>query len=225
MKKRIILTCSDPETMQVYAEKAKSPEIEVDAVSSLSELYDRLLETSYSGILIDVRTKIRASGQEKQLMHTLLEMFPVLDLNFDKTTGEVRSLLSGQARSGKTIEDFLNKECISFQPRKIRADPRKNFNMNVLLSEDGESYAESTAVRSVTLNISKGGCFIYSTREWALQSRVWFSIKELSDPRPIIGELRWQIPWGKFLRIPGIGIKFIHIHEEQQRSLCDKFEL
>lgn len=224
METRVILACGDKEATQAYVERIRRSGIEVDAVSSLAELHHQLLETSYNGILLDVRTKIRASGREKEIIHSLLEVFPVLQVNLDKATGAISALFFGQCEGEGTIEDFLHRECISFTPRRIRADLRKNVNLNVRLSEK-EGYSETDAVRSVTLNVSKGGCFIYSTREWDLQSSVWFTIHELSDPRPIIGEVRWQIAWGKTLTIPGIGIRFVDIQEEQLRSLCDRFNL
>jgi hypothetical protein len=224
MKTRVILTCGDEDTRQTYIEKMRSPEIQVDAVSSLSELYQRLLENRYSGILIDIKTKMRATGREKELIHNLLEVFPVVQLNLDRASGEIRSLFFGQSEGGGTIEDFLQKECSSFRPRSIRADSRKDVNLNVLLAET-EEYLEPGAVRTVTLNISKGGCFIYSTREWALQTLVSFTIKEISDPKPITGEVRWQIPWGTSTRIPGIGVRFVHIGQDQQKTLCDTFRL
>lgn len=224
MKTRVILTCSDEGTRRAYIEKLARSEVQVDAVSSLSELHRRLLETKYNGILIDVRTKMRAAGREKELIHSLLDVFPVVQLNLDKTTGEVRSLFFGQSKGGESIDDFLKNQCSSFEARSIRSDSRKDLNLNILLSETG-NHCEADAVRSITLNISKGGCFLYSTREWELQSPVSFIIKELPDPGFIDAEVRWQIPWGSAMRIPGIGIKFIHIGEAQHRSLCDQFNL
>lgn len=224
MKTRVILTCGDEGTRRTYIEKIARSEVQVDAVSSLSELHRKLLETRYNGILIDVRTKMRATGREKELIHSLLDVFPVVQLNLDKATGEIRSLFFGQSKGGDTIEDFLSKECSSFEARSIRADSRKDMNLNVLLSQK-ENYRETDAIRSITLNISKGGCFIYSTMKRELQSPVSFRLKEFPDSGPIYGEVRWQIQWGSSMRIPGIGIKFIRIDEAQHRSLCDKFNL
>jgi Tfp pilus assembly protein PilZ len=70
-----------------------------------------------------------------------------------------------------------------------------------------------------------GGCFIFSTHEWDLRTEVSFTVVEFPDPSPISGEVRWQIPWGKSQRIPGIGVKFVTIREDQRRYLCDQFYL
>jgi len=145
-------------------------------------------------------------------------------LTMDKSTGEIRSLSSGRPGGGETIESFLENDCVSFKARSIRADSRKEVNLNVLLSE-GELYSETDAARSVTINISKGGCFIYSTVERELQSHVSFVFKELSDHRPMCGEVRWQVPWGHSMRIPGIGLKFINITQDQRRGLCTNLDL
>jgi hypothetical protein len=224
MKTRIILTCGDEATRQAYIERITQPGIQVDAVSSLSELYQQLLENSYNGILIDIKTKMRATDREKEVIHTLLDAFPVVQLNLDKGSGEIRSLFFGQSEGKGTVEDFLHNECSLFKARSIRADSRKDMNLNVLLS-DAERYCEAEAVRSVTLNVSKGGCFIYSTSEWELHGLVSFIIKEFPEGKPIVGEVRWQIPWGKSMRIPGIGIKFVDIDEEQKKGLCERFNL
>jgi Tfp pilus assembly protein PilZ len=224
MKARVILTCRDRKATEAYLERIRKSEVEVDAVSSLSELYHRLQEKGYNGILIDVKTKVRASGAEKELIHGLLETFPVRHLNLDRATGEVSSLSVGRSGGGATLEEFLKQECCSFQPRAVRSSVRRDAHLNVLLS-DQTRLSEKSSVQSVTLNISRGGCFIFSTREWDLRQEVSFIVVELPDPSPITGEVRWQIPWGKSQRIPGIGVKFVTIREDQHRYLCDQFYL
>jgi hypothetical protein len=224
MKARVILACGDGKATEAYLKRIRKPEIEVDAVSSLSELYKRLQEKGYNGILLDVKTKVRASGEEKERIHGLLETFPVLQLNLDRETGELRSLSAGRSGEGATLEDFLDKQCGSFQARSVRSSVRRDVNLNVLLS-DWTCPSEKSPVRSITLNISKGGCFIYSTKEWDLKKPLSFTMVELAAPGPITGEVRWQIPWGKSMRIPGIGVRFVSIHEAQHKLLCERFRL
>ena len=106
LKTRVILTCGDEETRQAYIQKIAGLDVGIDAVSSLSELYRHLLEKSYNGILIDLKTKMRASGREKELIHSLLDSFPVVQLTMDKATGEIRSLSSGSSASSKSATNF-----------------------------------------------------------------------------------------------------------------------
>ena len=224
MKARVILACGDPKAAEAYLKRIRKPEIEVDLVSSLSELYKGMQAKGYNGILLDVKTKVRASAEEKEHIHGLLESFPVLQINLDRETGEVGSLSAGRSGKGSALEDFLDRECGSFQERSVRSSVRRDVNLNVLLA-DKTCHSEKGAVRSITLNISRGGCFIYSTREWDLHERLGFSVVELSDPSLITGEVRWHVPWGKSTRIPGVGVKFVSIQKDQHRDLCDRFYL
>ena len=76
--------------------------------------------------------------------------------------------------------------------------------------------------RTVTIDISKGGSFIYSVDLWNIGEKVQFVIKELADSNPIRGEIRWTRSWGKMMEVPGIGITFETIDKGQLEEICDK---
>jgi Tfp pilus assembly protein PilZ len=101
---------------------------------------------------------------------------------------------------------------------------RKVVHFNVLLSND-ESMDEKKLERTVMINISKGGCFLFSGRDWSDTSKAWLIINELTDKTPIEGDIRWSVEWGKQMTIPGIGLSFKHIKSSQLEELVHKCTL
>ena len=224
MKPRVILISREGDAKQTYLNAIKTLEADVDTVSSFGELHRALIQTPYNGVMIDLVTKIRAKKAEKELFHQILELFPVVQLNLEEKSGEIRTLYFGQSVGGGTLEEFVHRECQSFFPRTIRSSLRKRIHFNVTISKN-DDFSGIEIEKSVTIDVSEGGCFIYTINEWERQQEVWLRIKELSDGAPILGEVRWRIPWGKTMKLPGIGVQFMQISEEQSDEIYEKCEL
>ena len=109
-------------------------------------------------------------------------------------------------------------------PAKIRSAIRRTIHFNVVLSKSG-NFTANEVEKTVTLNVSRDGCYILTTQQFEDRSSVAFIIKELDHRTPIVGEIRWVIPWGKTMRIPGIGIKFEDIHCDQHAEMVEKYNL
>jgi Tfp pilus assembly protein PilZ len=92
------------------------------------------------------------------------------------------------------------------------------------LSENKEFSAEHCE-RTVTVDLSREGCFVFSVRDWKPGDSAWFTIKELRDNTPICGLVRWCLKWGEGMRVPGIGLKFTEITESQAREIYDSLWL
>jgi PilZ domain len=219
MNVKVILVCQEGKAKQAYINALKPLGVKLDTVPSLSKLHKMLSKNFYNGVILDLKTKVRASGDEKGLTHEVIEQFPVAQLNFEEKTGKIRSFHYGQASKSETLEAFIIEECRSFAPRPIRSSPRENFHFNILLSKTG-NVIEKEIDRTVTINISKGGCFIYSVDNLQNGEKVTMVFKELEDQRPILVEVRWKILWGEAMQIPGIGVKFEDISEDQFMEIC-----
>jgi Tfp pilus assembly protein PilZ len=222
MDTRVLLVCSEGVARDKYQEGLRNSGVQLDTVSSLEELYDAMVKTPYNGVLIDIITKIRASQDEKVLIHTVLEEFPLVQLKWDDELGIIKSIFLGQVKSCGTLEDFINQECRRFNARKIRSSIRKNINLNVTLAGD-HHFHENSVAHTTTINMSKGGCFLLSVQKWERGDHAWFIINDLKDHTPIQGTVRWQIEWGKSMNIPGIGIEFQDIKEVQLKEFSDKY--
>ncbi|MBN2468917.1 MAG: PilZ domain-containing protein [Deltaproteobacteria bacterium] len=222
MDTRVVLVAREGEARNAYIREIRRCGVHVDTVSSFQDLRRMMTEVPYNGVLVDLETKIKAPANEKRISHEILSVFPVVQLRNDGKTDSVRTLYFGQLHGEKgTLENFLDVECRSFPPRTIRSNIRRDVYLNVLLSRKGD-FSQKTASRSVTLNVSQGGCFIYSTEKWERAWTASFIIKALDDAMPITGEVRWTIPWGATMRLPGIGVRFQDIRHGQLEEIRGK---
>ena len=221
MNTKIILVCEDNEEKNTYLDALESLTVSVETVSSFKSLEGLLLEDPYHGVMVDLKTKIRAMQNEKELAYQILNKYPVVQLRIDEETGEIRTLSDGKSRHDATLEEFIEADCRRFEARAIRSSPRVKYHFNALLSKT-EKYSEDNSERTITFNVSKGGCFIISSHEWKLKQPVSFRIKDIEDQAPISGEVRWYKPWGKSVGIPGIGVKINSIKESQLQEIYEK---
>lgn len=218
---RLILVSIEGKERDAYLNAIRPYGIQVDTVSSFLELRRLLTENVYNGIMIDLKTKIKGQWEDKELAYEILEQFPLVQLKFEEKTGSILTLYYGQSAGGGTLDTFINEDCRSFTPRSIRSSARKKIHFNVIISKSG-NFSEDHIFRSVTIDISKGGCFMYSTDNWELNQQMMFTIKELDDNKPILSEVRWIRTWGKAMQIPGIGVKFDNMDKSQLKKICDK---
>jgi Tfp pilus assembly protein PilZ len=216
---KLALACKNEKARQAYVDAVKLTGVEVDIVSSLNELHELLSKNAFNGVMVDLNTKVKASKEEKAMMQNLLEQFPLAQLNFEEKTGHVRAFHFGQACGGETLGAFINEECRSFSARPLRLTRRAEVNFNVLLIPVDDAIALETD-RTVTINVSEGGCFFYFVDGLTIGSRIKMVFKELGDKTPILGDVRWQVLWGDTMQIPGIGVRFEEIRENQLEEIC-----
>lgn len=219
MNIRVILVSREGHAKQAYLNAIKPLGIQIDTVSTFTELHSALAENLYSGVMVDLVTKIKGSREEKGLIHQILELYPVLQLKWEDKTGLIQTLCLGQSKGSGTLKDFIYEECGSFTARAISSTPRRDIHFNVILSRNA-NFSQNSIEKTVTVNISKEGCFIYSVGKWERTFNCWMKIKELNDDTPILGEVKWAIPWGKVMKFPGIGIKFENIRKNQLEEIC-----
>ncbi|MGD9975773.1 MAG: PilZ domain-containing protein [Desulfatirhabdiaceae bacterium] len=216
---RVLLIVQDDRAKQIYLDLLKKYGIQVFVSPSFQNLSDDICSHTYHGIFIDLPTKMKALKENRNYVYGLVEKFPVVQLKLNEQTGSP-ILFHSRFQSGWTLDDFIFTECKNFVPRMIRSDARKDIHLNVLLYATPD---DADPERTVTINLSRGGCFLFSSREWKMEDDVWISIHELSDRNLIRCQIRHVIHWGESMRISGIGIEFSAILEEQQYELSNRF--
>ncbi|MDD2388627.1 MAG: PilZ domain-containing protein [Desulfobacterales bacterium] len=221
---RVILAARPGEPTEIYLDAIKKFGILIDIVHSIKALHDSLLETAHNGILIDLPILIKSPITEKKFLSTIIDQFPIMQLNYDAVKNEIHSLYYGKTKGDVSLDAFVRTECRSFPARKMRSALRKNVHLNVTVWYKTSPPPYDTE-KTVTLDISKGGCFIITSTARQIDSDIEFVIQELSEQSPISGRIRRIIPWGEGMQLPGIGVEFIHIKENQLNELCDKFKL
>ncbi len=201
---RVLLFVQAGRAKQKYIDALSDCGVQVFVTSSFHDLSEEVCSQTYHGLFLDMPTKMKAIKENKAYVYHLVEKFPVSHLQVDDTTGEIRCFHFNQ-KAGSTLLDFINSQCRTFTPQKIRADSRVEINLHVLVYKDKD---DKRPERSVTKNISHGGCFIFSTRRWNGGSDLWIRFKDLPDTPPIHAQIRTVVKWGETRQIPGIGVKF-----------------
>jgi hypothetical protein len=161
-------------------------------LASPADLTQALKDHSVNGVLLELTTLVTASQHDKQAVQDVVEFFP--NAKFKVADNEVRVL-------SHSFDHFVA-ECLRFKARPLRRHVRKERVLAVYLSADATfDHAEKT----VTANISEGGCFIYSPHAWKIGDRVWLRFPE--NNVALSGIVRTWHEWGNNRLIPGIGIQ------------------
>lgn len=217
---RILLVAQPGEACTIYEAALHRTGAQVDTVASTDTFYGAVTHFAYNGIVIDIPTKIKALSDHKDLVYSILGRFPVIQVNFDRLSGRIRALLYGHHERAGTLEELIREACGQSPPRKLRSEERKPLHYNVLLSTQPQ-FDPQTLIRTVTMDVSLNGCFLFSAARYQLGARVWLRIMDIYDKTPISGIVRHKRKWGQAMVVPGIGVEFETIKESQRRSLLD----
>ena len=221
MQPQILLAVADDERRSIYEAFLKKERVICQAVSSLRDVATQTARQPYNAIFLDMPLIVRASQYEKSLVEDALRALPHARLNITATTRQISILVSGESHeSSQTPEEYLRYCCE--QPVKIVL-PRNRIpiHLNAVLAHTPDTTASE---RTVCIDISPGGCFLFCVNdEISLQSTVWIRLVILNDPAPIQSTVCWKREWGMTNEIPGVGIRFDQMSEQQQTeilSLC-----
>jgi len=120
--------------------------------------------------------------------------------------------LAGDARQDNNLQDFLEKTCSRFTPRKLRLYRRRPLCISTLLGESG------TEQRGYTLDLSWGGAFVSDTspERFLAGEQHDLVLHEFSVKVPVT--IRWIRPWGERFA-PGIGVSFNQLDKNLEQIL------
>ena len=217
MEIRILLAAPDASRGEMFKSEIERLGGHCTAVYSLTEIYQEMTRKSYHGLLIEKTVAAHANQDEKALIHDLLGRMPVLRVASDEETGGIRSLLYGSSRP-VPLPDCLREYCHPEAAVSARSDMRLPLHLNALIAADLKGLRKAPE-RTVTLNVSSGGCFLMTTRDWSGKSRLWLELIDLADSEPVEVEICWRIPWGMSLRLPGVGVRFLTVSEAQKKEM------
>lgn len=204
---RVLLFVQEGETKQKYLDALAGGGVQVFVTSSFYDLGREACRLSYHGLFLDLPTKMKAIRENKEYVYRLVEKFPVAHLQIDKKTGEVKCFYFSR-KTGGTPLDFINSQCRNFIPQKIRTETRQEVYLPVLVyKRQGDVRPE----RSITKDLSRGGCFIFSTRRWKAGIDVWIGFKDAKNAEPIHAQVRTVVKWGETRQVPGIGVQFVDL--------------
>ena len=218
MNLRLLLIALEGERRELYSTELSKLNIKFDTVDSFGKLYDLMADVPYSGVLIDLNTKLRTPKDELALVRNIFRQFPVAELRCNNNAKKIGLFYEGQSSDGGNLNDFANRYCKTFEPRTLATEKRLNLNFNVLLSSTN-NFDKTNAEKTITINVSKSGCFIFSTNVWQPGDNAWFIIQDIEDKTPMCGKVCWSHEWGKNIAIPGIGLQFKVFNQKQVDEL------
>jgi len=190
-----VVIASDADVRSVIEAGLKHLGLDTRGISSLGELPAIVRDVPVGGILLELVTSLKSSAEEKEEAKEVLHLYPFARF---RLVGDQINILG----DGNSIEDFAAR-CRQAMPRVIRREARECRYLAVYLSaDDGFEDAEKT----VTINVSKGGCFVYSNREWRIGNCVW--LRFLGQESAVSGTVRFWREWGNDEGIPGVGVKY-----------------
>lgn len=216
---KLLLYVHDLEIAKIYLKFASEINIKCAVVHSFEEFYKKRQGEPYSGLLIDIVSSIRASAFDRAKLADLMEVYPSLRLRWDPVEENIRTYMTGAGTGQRiTLKQFVETYCQPFKARSLRFNIRKEIICNVLYSPYAD-VEDDHVQKSVTIDLSAGGCFLFSTQRHPVGSLLWLRFIDLVDNSPIQVEVLWGREWGKAMLIPGIGVRFLTIKPEQLQEI------
>lgn len=204
-KHPIIAIAYSEETRQAFVAVLEKAGVEAVAAASFYDAETLVLNGSYSGLLVDLPSIVKAKGDEKVVACSLTNFFPTLRV---RAVGAVLvpMTMPGAARQDNSLNDFLLKSCTTFEPRRLRHHRRRELCLATRL------HTPQSEERGFILNLSWGGAFILHTfpEQFEIGSHLNFYLTGAELVIPVT--IRWLRPWGE-RKLSGLGVSFNRLDE------------
>lgn len=199
--------------------------VKLDTNTTIHQFKRACLDKVYSGFIIDNRTLITSTMDDKEFFFSLCEGFPVIRISHSPESDNINCVVEGKSmgnlKGRQLLNHFIEESVHKRVPRKVRVNSRKNIFLNTYLC-----FSEKGAEKKTNLwDLSERGCFVITTEEKREGDRVWLTFQELKDKTPICSEIKWTMAWGKRTsQLPGFGVSFLVITDEQKREIKETIE-
>jgi PilZ domain len=180
----------------------------------------------YCGIIVDLRTILKESPKDKEILNELIDSFPSIRIarSPDKQ-GVIGNIRDKNLQDKALFDYFLNDLCQHFLPRGIRTQKRKSLFLNVSLDffKIKDSHAptnKNDPIKANSVDVSEEGSFILGTMDVKKDEKLQLVITELKDQTPIKCTIKWIMPWGQsHNHLPGFGASFDSMTQNQRDQL------
>ncbi|MHC1791108.1 PilZ domain-containing protein [Solidesulfovibrio sp.] len=175
-----------------------------------AEVFAELRGGDFSGLVFDEPTLLADGRFDPGVLRSLSERYPALHVMHDADTDQIYVLGNRQYPSSRHGVAAFVAACRDFSPPAMRSGPRSQATLPVLLSRDFADPAAGVEA-TMTLNVSRLGCFVFSVTAWERGDEGWLIFDDV-DPRPVLVRVVWRQPWGS-RRAAGLGLGFVEPHE------------
>ncbi len=149
---RVVLLSPIGEIRKAYCEELSKIGIQPDVVATFKELYDSMIQNSYNGVILDLKTKVQAHEEENTAIMSILERFPVAELRWDSNTKEIGIYYQGQQKEGGNLDDFVNRVCRLYDAKKISVESRFDMPLSVMLARN-DDLREENIEKTISLKV------------------------------------------------------------------------
>ena len=207
----IIAIAYTEETRKAFLDALLKAGVNGVAVESFYDAETLVLSGSYSGLLVDLPSIVKAKGEEKVVACSLTSLFPTLRV---RAVGSilVPMTMPGTTRQENSLNDFLTKSCTGFEPRRLRKHKRHDLCMTTLL------HSSKSNERGFTLNVSWGGAFVLDTAPERFNIGDPLEIYLPEAELQLSTTIRWLRPWGE-RKLSGFGVSFDTNHQPMLDAL------
>jgi hypothetical protein len=221
---KLLLLSRNTEAVSACQKALKAQGVCCEWAGSVADMHRQLVSAPFNGLILDVLTTAKTSHKDKIFIQEVSEHYPTLLMRWNTAAQKFRGLVFGEILDKEDpLGDFVERFCPPERILLYRENKRYDIHFNVLLSLD-EDFSRELVEKTVTLDLSQGGCFIISSRNWQNIDYAWIRLLELADPSPIQVQLCRYLAWGEQARIPGIGVKFMDLQPSQRQEIhgyCD----
>ncbi|HBA89410.1 MAG TPA: PilZ domain-containing protein [Geobacter sp.] len=218
---KILIVVSDAEAGDAYVHALEEIGVSCDVAHSFQQMSEMATSNAYNGMLVDILALVRSSKEDKVIAYECINLFPVLRVKWDARYKRMKlsPLEQGYCPDTETaLRYFLENRCKAFPARSLRNHTRKQINLSLLYCVE-ETFSEEHAHRSFTINLSLRGAFLHTMLPLREGQRVWLRFLEFADRSPLAATVRWSRPWGVTRCIPGAGVQFEGLTEEQEQEI------
>jgi hypothetical protein len=217
MKPFMILAVLDEKRRGIYEEFLAREHVACRIVTSLRDVVIQAAKHLHVGILVDMPIVVKASHFDKGLAEDALRALPSARVNISRKSGEILMLVMGAGTGIPVTAPEFVRYCRNRTPRIVHVRNRVPLHLNALLARTADM---SEAEKTVCIDFSEGGCFLFSTDELLVpETTVWIRLLGLQDESPIQGMICWKRVWGNSDVIPGVGIRFDVLTDSQQSEI------
>ena len=216
---KVILVARNETRILAYSEALAGLGVACHPLLDIRQVPHVASSSSFNGIMLDMPVIAKASVYEKELVENVINTIPSAYLNIMPATDMIKLLVaSGNHGTASNLQGFVD-ICRSFPARYVRPNDRVSLHLNALiLNHDLPDLPE----KSVTLNVSPKGCFLFSSNINNKRGQtITAEFIGLEDTSEILAIVRWVRCWGEVHQMPGIGVSFERISESQTQQLAE----
>jgi hypothetical protein len=197
---------------------SKHPEFTVQIIDSIEAFRNWVAGKAITGIIVDLRTLLRSSQEEKNFINELGQAIPVAKVRLLPQAPMIAGSVDAESLSGEAFFNYLIRTLKDSEwQRRVREFPRRTKILNIRAYHE---YWGKEPLLTNTVDLSEGGAFIICTKPPLLDTLVEVEIFELPEVGRLKARIRWILEWGKTTsRYPGLGLQFVGLTEKQRDQL------